>query len=427
MNDFGRLILTLILVIFIVGLTTLNGNLLTLAIPLIVYLFAAIALRPEKVAVDVTRTFMPDHAPQDTPITVMFSVHNVGAAINELAVKDLRPKGVTLIEGKSSSVVFLAENDVVKLEYTITAPRGEYARYDTLVCARDTLGLFEYAVVYQTPPTLVIHPRYPKIDRIKIRPPQTRGFAGPIAARQGGNGINFWSIREYQANDPKRQINWRLSARSERELYTNVFEQERVADVGLILDARLNTNVHTTSESLFEYSVGATAALAESFLNDGNRVSLLIYGASLTQVHPGYGRVQRNRILHELAGAEPGFSFVFESLKYLPTSQFPAKSQIVIVSPLLPEDIVMLHRMRAYGYAVLVISPDPISYEAALFGDTDSLAYRLARAERRLLLHQIRRCGVQIIDWPVDQPLENTLRELQTNRPSPMYHYGIHL
>ena len=417
MNAFGRLILVLLFAIFVLGLVALNSSVLVLTIPLIVYLFAAVALRPEDVAVKVTRSFMPDHAPQGTPVTVAFGLLNAGKPVSELTVQDVLPHGVELVDGELSSVVSLAENDTLELEYTITASRGDYAGFDAVVCARDMLGLFEQFFVCKPSPNLVIHPRYPKLDRIKIHPPQTRGFAGPIAARQGGSGINFWSIREYQANDPKRQINWRLSARSERDLYTNVFEQERVADVGLILDSRLNTNVLASSESLFDYSVQAAAALSESFLNDGNRVSLLIYGAGLVRVHPGYGRVQRNRILNELSRAEPSFSFVLESLDYLPTGQFPAKSQIVIISPLLPEDISMLRRMRAHGYAVIVVSPDPISYESALFDDAFSLAYRLACSERNLMLRQMRHCGVQIVNWQVEQPLESVIHSTLTRQP----------
>ena len=88
-------------------------------------------------------------------------------------------------------------------------------------------------------------------------------------------------MREYQASDPQRQINWKLSARAERDLYTNIFEQERVADVGLIVDARQRTNVTGIDDSLFEHSVRAAAALAENFLDDGNRVGLLVYGSGL--------------------------------------------------------------------------------------------------------------------------------------------------
>lgn len=420
-----RLILALIFVMTVVGLVTLNGGVLTLTIPLIVYLLAAIMQRPEAVTVVVTRTFTPDHAPQGKPVAVKLNLLNKGMAVDELAVRDVLPGGVTLLDGDVSSTVFWPGNDALELEYTVTAQRGDYAGYETVICARDILGLFEQTLVYRAAPRLVVHPRYPKLDRIKIRPPQTRGFAGPIVARQGGSGIDFWSVREYQANDPQGQINWRLSARSERDLYTNVFEQERVADVGLILDARERTNVLTPSESLFEHSVRAAAALAENFLNDGNRVSLLIYGPGIAWVFPGYGRVQRNRILRELAKAGTGVNYALESLNHLPTRLFPAQSQLVLISPLLPEDIPTLVRMRAHGYAVIVVSPDPISYEAALFGDTASPAYRIAHAERGLMLRQMRQSGAQMVNWRVDQPLEIAIREALASQPLRFHDYRM--
>lgn len=425
MNASFRLIFALILVIIVVGLATLNGDVVVLAIPLIVYLLAAIALRPEAVEITVARAFTPDHAPQDTPVTVKLSVLNVGKSVGELAVQDTLPNGVTLLDGKTSTVASLRENATLELEYTITARRGEYAGYEAIIRVRDILGLFEQPLIYRTAPRLVVHPQYPKLARIKIRPPQTRGFAGPIAARQGGSGIDFWSVREYQANDPQGQINWRLSARSERELFTNVFEQERVADVGLILDARERTNVLLMSESLFEHSVRATAALAENFLNDGNRVSLLVYGPGITRVFPGYGRVQRNRILRELSKADPGVNYALESLTHLPTRLFPAKSQLVVISPLLPEDIPTLVRMRAHGYAVMVVSPDPVSFESVLFSDTTSPAYRIASAERHLMLRQMRQCGAQIVNWRVDQPLEVAIRETLASQPLVVQNHRI--
>jgi uncharacterized protein (DUF58 family) len=412
-----RLILASIIGIIATGLATLNGGVMVLAIPLMVYLFVAIALRPEGLAVTVTRAVTPDHAPQGAPVTITLTLTNQGAAVEELTLRDMLARGMRKTGGESSITAFLKENATLEIEYTVTARRGEYDLYETVVWARDVFGLSEETLVFRTAPRLVIHPRYPKLDRIKLRPPQTRGFAGPIAARQGGTGIDFWGVREYHANDPQRQINWKLSARSERDLYTNIFEQERVADVGLILDARQRTDVVIGPESLFEHSVRATAALAENFLNDGNRVSLLVYGPGIARVFPGYGRIHRNRILHELSKADPGVNYALENLSHLPTRLFPAKSQLVVISPLVPEDIPALVRMRARGYAVMVISPDPISYESTLNRDTSSPAYRIAYAERTLMLRQMRRCGARIVNWQVDQPLEIAIRETLARQP----------
>jgi uncharacterized protein (DUF58 family) len=411
-------VLSLIFGIIILGLATLQSGVLILSIPLMAYLFAAILQRPEAIRLMVAREVSPDYMPQGTPINVKLTVTNTnqGASIDELEIQDVLPGGVRLVEGKLSTVSFMAPQGEIALEYTVTADRGEYNTYEVLLYARDCLSLFELPFVYRTAPHFIVRPRYPKLDRIKIRPPQTRGFAGPIAARQGGTGIGFWGVREYQTGDPRRQINWRLAARSYQELYTNVFEQERVADVGLILDARQRTNVITPGGSLFEHSVRAAAALAENFLDDGNRVSLLVYGAGISRVFPGYGRVQRDRLLKALARAKPGMNYALESLANLPTRFFPAKSQIIMVSPLLPEDIPVIVRMRAHGYAVMVISPDPIAYEAA--ADQHTLAYRVAFAERAFMLYQIRRSGAQIVNWLVDQPLEIAIRDALARQPT---------
>ncbi|HVU14575.1 MAG TPA: DUF58 domain-containing protein [Phototrophicaceae bacterium] len=404
-------LLALIFALVLVGLAALNSSILVLTIPLFAYLLAAVWDRPEALRLKVTREVFPDYAPQDTPINIRLTLINEGAALDELVVRDVLPRGVTKSEGTTARVVTLPEGGSVEIEYTIEAQRGEYDRYEVQVYARDFLHFFEQAQSIRTSARLVIHPRYPKLDRIRIRPPQTRGFAGPIAARQGGVGIDFWGVREYQAGDPQRQINWKLSARSESELFTTVFEQERVADVGLIVDARERTNVSTGTDSLFEHSAKAAAALAENFLDDGNRVSLLIYGSGISRVFPGYGRLQHDRILKALARATPGFNYALDSLTNLPTRLFPAKSQIVLISALMPEDTPVIARMRANGYAVLVISPDPVAYEAALAGDPSGAATRLAQAERTLMLRQLRQSGAQVVDWRVDQPLESIIRQ----------------
>ena len=102
----------------------------------------------------------------------------------------------------------------------------------------------------------------------------------------------------------------------------------------------------------------------------------------------------------------------------MPVRQFPAKSQIVMVSPLLPEDIAIITRLRARGYAVMIVSPDPVAYEA---GDIQAPAYRLAHAERAFMLRQLRRSGVQVVDWQVEQALEAAVRETLARQPAALH------
>jgi uncharacterized protein (DUF58 family) len=228
----------------------------------------------------------------------------------------------------------------------------------------------------------------------------------------GGPGVEFFGVREYQTGDSPRWINWRASAHHSTALFSNEFEQERVADVGIVLDGRIRTNLFGNGQSLFEHSVTATAALADAFLAQGNRVSLLQYGQFLQWTLPGYGKLQRERILQALAHAETGGSQIFSDLSYIPTQMFPAHSQVVLVSPLHEDDLDMLIQLRARGYQVLVISPDPVAFElSGLPMDKNSaLAARIVRMERDLLLQRLQRAGIQLLNWDVSKPFDKVVQ-----------------
>jgi hypothetical protein len=102
---------------------------------------------------------------------------------------------------------------------------------------------------------------------------------------------------------------------------------------------------------------------------------------------------------------------VFDNLDYLPTRFFPAKSQIVLVSPLFRDDVPILIRLRAHGYQVLVIRPDPVAFELAGLRQRPAatLAARIANVERLLLLHKLQQAGVQVVDWRVSQPFDEVV------------------
>ena len=118
--------------------------------------------------------------------------------------------------------------------------------------------------------------------------------------------------------------------------------------------------------------------------------------------------------------AQVGDSLVFDSLDYLPTRFFAAKSQLVLVSPLCDDDPPVLTRLRARGYQILVISPDPVDFErrGQSPGRTLDMAVRIAQAERQLRIRQLERVGVVVINWQVGQALDATIQAgLKRNLP----------
>ncbi|HEY3290461.1 MAG TPA: hypothetical protein VGK87_10065, partial [Anaerolineae bacterium] len=65
------------------------------------------------------------------------------------------------------------------------------------------------------------------------------------------------------------------------------------------------------------------------------------------------------------------------------------------------------------------LSPNPIEFEAASLGDVQGveIASRIAVVERRLAIAELRRVGVQLVDWRVDHPLDQTLHESLVRQP----------
>ncbi len=398
--------------VVIAGLATLHGGVVALAIPLAVYLFAALVYSPEKPRLVITRTLSASTVNHDTPSVVTLTVVNQGARLEEALIEDTVPQGLTITDGEPWLQAALPAGSTTQFSYTVQGKRGNYPFRYMHVTVNEQLGLFRHRGWLDVPGNLMVFPEPLKLKHLDIRPLRTRGYAGPIPSRLAGSGIDFFGVREYQLGDPLRWINWRASARHQHTLFTNEFEMERIADVGLILDARQHNNVFVDHDSLFEHAIEATAGLAETFLNDGNRVGMLVYGRGLEMTYPGYGKVQRERIMHALAHARTGDSLVFESMDYLPVRFFPAKSQIVLVSPLREDDLAILTRLRARGYQILVVSPNPVAFEAQQFARdaATDFALRITRIERELMLRRLRRVGIQVVDWQVDQPFDKVMR-----------------
>jgi uncharacterized protein (DUF58 family) len=217
-------------------------------------------------------------------------------------------------------------------------------------------------------------------------------------------------VRSYQPGDPLRRIHWRATSRHIDIPYTTEFEQERIADVGIILDTRPEQMEEGGDTTLFEHGVRAAAALADALLRDGHRVGLLQYGLG-SWVFPGYGRLQRERILRALAISKPTANRIFWTLAQFPTRFFPARSQLLFISSLQEEDETTLLRLCAFGYSVIVVSPDPIALRAEGLPQNGTLpmAVRLARLERLLLLKRLRQGGVIPINWPISENLDRVV------------------
>ncbi|MGZ9226565.1 MAG: DUF58 domain-containing protein [Anaerolineales bacterium] len=396
------------------GIGTVHGEFIALALPLVAYLLLGYVQAPEKIRLEATRHLSAERVPPNSEIEVTVTVTNQGSSLEEILLVDILPAGLTVRSTPAfplrtnRHLLKLKKGETYTFAYTVSGPRGAYV-FDALhAMISDPLSVSRSSVRVEAKGRLFVLPPVTRIRQVAIRPRRTRVYAGTIPARAGGAGTDFFGVREYQPGDPPSAINWRTSARSLDKFYANEFQQERVADVGIVLDGRLRTNEFASGHTLFEYSVQAAGSLADALLNQGNRVGLLVYASFLRWTFPGYGKIQRERILHALANARTGESQVFADLVHLPSRLFPPESQIVLVSPLSEDDLMPLVQLRAQGYEVMVVSPNPVQFELSYLpsNETNQLAGRVVHMERTLLLQRMGRAGIHVLDWDVTEPFD---------------------
>lgn len=406
------LILLLYAILFI-AFASMKGEILALALPIVLYLLSGLWFAPDDIALNITREMDAERVTPNQTVKTTLRVTNIGESnLEELFLKDQISPALKIIKGESSFLCTLKKGESISWRYTLKGPRGSFLFKGIQATASDHFNIAQKEKFIETEGQLFIIPPFTRIKNIKIRPRQTRAYAGNIPARIGGSGTDFYGLREYQPGDSLRWVNWRASARHPQTLYSNEYEIERVADVGIILDGREQVNMGESGNSLYEHSVIAAAALSDAFISAGNRVGLLLYGQTLHWTHPGYGHIQRERIMQSLARAEIGNSFVFTDLMRIPSQLFSINSQLVLISPLKNDDYTTLLHLRARGYQVMVVSPNPVSYEQENLPNNENtrLAARIIGMERRMFMLKLKRAGVQALDWDVNQPLDRLIK-----------------
>lgn len=423
----GWFLLTIGLVLLIIGMGAQNASVIALSLPPFAILAYSLLRETPAPELTVERDLSRRRFTVQDEFDVTIRVTNRGSTLIERAhIADVTPPGVDVVDGENDMLTRIEPGQTRAFSYRARAKRGEYTFGDIRVTTHGTLGLRQRISIENAPAAVLVEPIKLNLRDADLRPARTRGFTGPIPARVRGSGVDFLGLREYQQGDRLRTINWRATARAEARgtaaLYANQFEQQRIADIGLILDARSAADIASPTETLFEHSVRATMSLSDALLRQGHRVGLMIYGAGVGMVYPGYGAQQRRKLVTALSRVRTGQHFVYEHLHNIPTRFFAPSSQIVYVGPCHKDDAAALAQLRARGYAVMAVCPDPLKFELHGHGipanEAAQLGIRIARLERELALGSLKRIGVQVVDWDAEQPLESVLQRALRTQPT---------
>ena len=160
-----------------------------------------------------------------------------------------------------------------------------------------------------------------RVRRIEIK---TRGlsdeiFAGKYHTAFRGRGMSFAEVREYRVGDDVRDIDWNVTARSDRA-HVKVYEEERELTMMLLVDvspSRMFGSKESTKKNLIT-EVAATLAFSASKNND--KVGCILFSDRIEKfIPPKKGRSHILMIIRELVSFQPtGTSTnISEALRYL--------------------------------------------------------------------------------------------------------------
>ena len=411
MNQKSRFLYILIYCLFGAALALRKGELLTLAIPLVVYLLVGVLETPGKVSLQARRELEKPDNGSNGAVRVRLSVQNQGDPIASLSIIDNLQPAAEIVEGHAQWMCAANSGEQKELAYVIRSENSLISWDTATFIASDSLGLFTEKIELPLPGEVFIRPQPISMKRNLFRPQSTLQISGLHPARKAGAGTDFWSVREYETGDSLRRINWTLSGKYPNHLFTNEFEKEEIADIGFIIDARILTR--DTDNALFQATAQAASSLAEYFIGSGNRVAMLIIGRPISSIFPGCGKRHLFKLQRTLAATQPGGNIKLSSLENFSIRLFPPRSMIVIFSSAVHRDLHTYSRLRAQGYQVVLISPDPVEFAASRQAEIlpNNYAIRAAKAERLIQFKQMMKLGVTVIDWPVNRPLSAVLMD----------------
>ncbi|AEH36520.1 DUF58 domain-containing protein [Halopiger xanaduensis] len=362
---------------------------------------------------DEGRTVTAD--PGDT-VTVRTAIQNDGSeTITDLRVVDAVPEGLSVVSGSPRACVTLEPLETATLEYEVVVRRGEHAFGDATVRTRNATG-----TVTETRTVSVAGD-----DAVRCSPTvgdaplgsATNDYAGEVPTDEGGSGVEFYSVRDYELGDPVGAIDWRRYAAT-RELSTVEYRAERATRVVCVVDARRSQlRAATTAEiPAVDLSADAAERTFDALVDEGHPTGVVgIAEERIEAVEPGTDPATReevSRVLDEVWDLEHGSQYVQQpsgdDLAAELATTLPGEAQVYLFSSFVDDEPVdLVAGLRTRGYSVRVVSPD---VTASADGAADDTATRLESLDRTRRLARARAQGARVVDWPLERPLGLVLR-----------------
>ena len=146
-----------------------------------------------------------------------------------------------------------------------------------------------------------------KIQRIHIHTSYLVNdiLAGEYESAFRGRGMEFEEVREYQAGDDVRDIDWNVTARMGHP-YVKIYREERELTLILMVDVSNSGQFGSTTQLKNEVAVELAAVLAFAAVKSNDKVGLIIFSDVVEKfIPPKKGRNHVWRVIREVLQHRP--------------------------------------------------------------------------------------------------------------------------
>jgi uncharacterized protein (DUF58 family) len=190
-------------------------------------------------------------------------------------------------------------------------------------------------------------------------------LAGEYHSVFKGRGMEFSEVREYQAGDDMRTIDWNVTARMGHP-FVKLLVEERELTVILLIDASASGNFGTVQQMKGELAVELCAVLAFSAIRNHDKIGLIVFTDEVEKyIPPKKGKNHVLRVIRELLYFEPHGkrTNIQAGLDYLNRVQ-KRKAVVFLVSDFLSGGYEKLLRVASQKHDVIPITiTDPRELE----------------------------------------------------------------
>lgn len=126
-----------------------------------------------------------------------------------------------------------------------------------------------------TPTIAEVAARAKELD-LKTRKMSMQLFSGESRSTAKGRGMSFKEVRQYQAGDDVRFIDWNVSARL-GHTYSKVFEEEKELNIIVLVDVSKSNLFGTYVQSKKSQIVNLAAVLSFAAVNENNKAGMMFF------------------------------------------------------------------------------------------------------------------------------------------------------